>query len=215
MAQAGLTTATAPHFCLQEKVMELLNAAWKAPTAEAEPRTLNIADVLHLAVNLQDSTPAAAILNEVKQLRSQLVNQQLSELLQQQKALQAQEEGLVKAEQQALALAAVAAAKAQQLQQRLQEFDGQVNAAELEQLLATALARSHIKVMKQLCALPAAAHVPDAAVNQLIEACLELKAHTPSIPAGLQHLVQWATRRSAEADSACNGRAAAVHIAKS
>jgi hypothetical protein len=147
---------------LQEKMMELLNAAWKVPTAGEEPPPLNLADMLHLAVNLQDLTPAAAILGEVSQLRSQLVNQQLSELLQQKKALQAQGAENVKAEQQALSLASLAAVKTQQLQLRLQKFDQQVNGAELEQLLATAIARNHIKVMKQLCALPAAAHVPDA-----------------------------------------------------
>jgi hypothetical protein len=68
---------------LQDEVVKLLEAAWRAPEAEQQ-RPLKAADVLHLAVNLQDPTPAAATLREVSRLRDQLLIQQLRELLQQQ-----------------------------------------------------------------------------------------------------------------------------------
>jgi hypothetical protein len=73
-----------PHLCLQDEVVKLLEAACRAPAAAEQQRPLKAADVLHLAVNLQDPTPAAATLREVSQLRNQLCIQQLSELLQQQ-----------------------------------------------------------------------------------------------------------------------------------
>jgi uncharacterized protein involved in exopolysaccharide biosynthesis len=74
------------------------------------------------------------------------------------------------------------------LQQRLQEFDRQVNAAEIEQLLATALARMQPAVVEQLSMLPVAKEVPAAAVSDLIRRYIVHKSPSPAVLARLLQL---------------------------
>jgi hypothetical protein len=83
LAAADALPVVVPKFCLQGKVIVLLAAAWEAPLAEVTQPWLNIADLLHLAVNLQDPSSAVAMLQFVQQLRQQLASmQQLQEQLQ-------------------------------------------------------------------------------------------------------------------------------------
>jgi hypothetical protein len=105
----------------------------------------SIADLLHLVVNLQDPSVAVAMLQFVQQKGQLLVNSYMQPPQRQQHA---------------------------PLQQHLQEFDRQVNAGELEQLLATAVARMHTAVVKQLSTLPAAKQVSRAAMKRIIQLCI-------------------------------------------
>jgi hypothetical protein len=88
----------------------------------------------------------------------------------------------------------------EQLQQRLQEFDQLVNAAEVAHLLITAVSRMHNTVVLQLCALPAAAHVSSATMKQLRQRCL---AHMPQTASALQKLLQLATPAAAAGSRHC------------
>jgi hypothetical protein len=57
--------------CLQDKVGTLFKASWDDKSATVNQS--NIADLLHLAVNIQDSSAAVAMLHSVQHLRQQLV----------------------------------------------------------------------------------------------------------------------------------------------
>jgi hypothetical protein len=150
--------------CLQDKVSTLVKALWD--DAEAAANQSNIANLLHLAVNVQEPSVAVAMLRSVKHLRQQLVNRQR---LQQQLQEAQQIAGVTRGSPSNVAKQQRNAQLVAQLQQRLQEFDRQVNAAETEQLLATAVARMHSAVVEQLSLLPAAKQVPGAAVNHIIQ----------------------------------------------
>jgi hypothetical protein len=82
----------------------------------------------------------------------------------------------------------------------LQVFDRQVNAAEVERLLTTAVARMHSAVVEQLCTLPAAKQVPGNGIMQLLQLCI---VHQSPVPCVLFTLLNLASDKlSADAAAA-------------
>jgi hypothetical protein len=188
--------AAAAHCCLHllaTKLLELLAEVWEAPLdTQGLP---NMADMLHLAVNMQQPAAAVAMLQFVQQLRQQLANmQQLQRQLQElQQAAEASPNRRSRAYKQKKAHEK----RAEQLQLRLQEFDRQVNAAEVEQLLTTAIARMHSAVVEQLCALPAAKQLPGSAIKQLMERCIVHQSPEDTVLPRLLRLLGTADARAA------------------
>jgi hypothetical protein len=153
---------------LQDKVVQLLPEVWEAP-ADINKQS-NIADLLHLAVSLPYPS-ATAMLQLVQEMR-----QQQAVLTSGRSSIQKKRQKVEHAQQ------------TEQLQQRLQEFDRQVNAAELEQLLATAVARMQPAVVEQLSLLPAVKQLPAAAVSDLIRKYIVHRSPSPAVLARLLQL---------------------------
>jgi septal ring factor EnvC (AmiA/AmiB activator) len=182
---------------LWDKLSNVLAAAWEASAANPQPQT-SYADLLHLAVNQQHDeaaytyTPLRLVQEQRRRLQDK--QKQLQQLRRQQRGTVTR--GRIKNKQQQEALQQ----EAQQLQQRLQEFDRQVNAAELEQLLATAVARMHSVVVHLLGMLPAAAQLQTTAVMQLLRCSIMHKSHG-------QVLFEFMLDVAAAADDAAAARA--------
>jgi hypothetical protein len=161
---------------------------------------------MHLWVNQQDDDAAYKFLRFIQQQRRNLQDKQwqLQRLTGSGHDGQTQQRsiitrGTIKSKQQQEGLER----ELQQMQQRLQEFDRQVNAAELEQLLATAVARTHTIVVHLLGLLPAAAQLPATAVMQLLRCSIMHKSHD-------QGLLEFMLEVAAIADDAASSKAAAA-----
>jgi hypothetical protein len=157
---------------LQEELTNVMAAAWEAPAADPQQPQLSYADLLRLAVNQQSDEAAYKFLRFIQQQRRLLQDKQLQQLQRRQRCITTH--GKINKKQQQEALEQ----ELQQLQQRLQEFDRQVNAAEIEQLLATSVARSHVIVVHLLGKLPAAAQLSGTAIMQLLRCSIMHKSMT-------------------------------------
>jgi DNA-binding transcriptional MerR regulator len=179
--------------CLQEKAVTLFATAWDKALATGNQS--NIADLLHLAVNVQDPSDAIAMLQFVQHLRQKLVStqqlqKQLQELQQAAATTRGRRSNVHKQQQKHAQLVA-------QLLLRLQEFDRQIIAAEIEQLLATAVTRMHPAVVEQLSMLPAAKQMPGAAIKRTIQLFIEHKSPASGVVHALLRLAMSADAAAA------------------
>jgi hypothetical protein len=207
--------------------MQLVHELWTGDYREYQPQ-LSFVELLHVATNASKAFPdAAATLSAfVQQQRWNLLDklQQLLQLghvlpqSQQQLLLKLAGEEKSKFDQQRLQQAACRVTRCQahskpqllqqlhDLQQQLQQFEMQLQGVELEALLTTAVARMHPSVVSVLCALPAAAALPSAAIVQLLQRCI---VHRTPMSAVLKQLLRLADVADIAAAAAA-AKAAAV-----
>jgi hypothetical protein len=190
--------------CLQDELKKLLQAAWKQPQGSSKQQ-LSMLDLMHLATNQQRPAAAAMLFGFLQQQHSQLRNKK--QQLEQRSATQQQQlpqqqpriatRHRARREQQQLDLSQ----QVQQLQQRLQKFDQGAQGFELEQLLATAVARGHVEVLGNLCSLPAAAQLPSEAILQLLHRSIVHKSPASEITGRLLELAAAADAAAAAEDA--------------
>jgi hypothetical protein len=190
---------------LQDWLKKLLCEAWEDPaTFHQQPSML---DLLHLAANMQRPNAADALLNFLQEQRLQLqtIKHQLEmQSKQQQRKISTRNRARSELQQHDLQL------QLQHLQQHLQEFDQEAQGLELEQLLATTVARGHGLLLERLCKLPAAAQLPGDAILQLLHRGIVHRSPSARVTSRLLRL-------AADADAAAEVKAitkeaeAAVH----
>jgi hypothetical protein len=203
-----------------EERLELVLQLWTSNHSDYQPQ-LTLVELLHLATNTQAAAPVNTLFEFVRWQRWQ-VQDLLQQLLQLgHEVPQSQQQQLLKLaagegsnfnfdqqqpQQQAGRMTRCKSRSKQQLlqqlddlQQHLERFEQQLQGAELGQLLGTAVARMHSRVVNALCALPAAAELPSAAIVQLLQRCIVHKAPSECV---LQSLLKLAAAVDTEAAAA-------------
>jgi hypothetical protein len=199
--------------------MQLVQELWTGDYREYQPQ-LSFVEFLHVTTNACAPHAAAAI-SFVQQQRWQLLEKlrqlrQLGHVLPQSQQqlllkLAAEEDPKFDHKQLQQKACRITRCKARSkpqllqqvddLQQQLQKFEVQLQGAELEALLTTAVARMHRSTVSALCVLPAAVELPSAAIVQLLQRCIVHKAPQRGVLTQLLWLAHVADKAAAAAAS--------------